>query len=188
MIGRTVMAWALCASALAYNPAPTEILSRMETALRRADPVQARVIRRDAEGMILEETVLTVPAKAEEAPEVSPALGIPFASLTMPAEAVERLLPSLFAESTTVALDRIDGTVCYLIEGEGERMWVSKGDLLPLRIETSAPEMPGTAYLYLNMVSLSETVRYPARTEVWRDGELILVEELQPAPADTTRP
>jgi hypothetical protein len=87
-----------------------------------------------------------------------------------------------------VALGRLNGKVCYILEGEDERLWISKNELLPLKIEILSEKRLGTAYLYLDMVKLSEKIRYPSRTEVWRDGELILVERLLPAAASTDGP
>ena len=50
MILRSLLAWTLGAFALSYTPTAPEILSKMEAALRRTDPVEARVLRERPDG------------------------------------------------------------------------------------------------------------------------------------------
>ena len=173
---------------LAYTPTAPEILSRMETALRRVEPVQVRVVREEPDGDVLEETILTVPGKSGSTESLRAAIDLPYILITLPTEELIETIPSVALEDTEVTLGRLDGKVCYILVGRYERLWISKGELLPLKIEVLSEEKPGTVYLYLDMVNLSEKVRYPSRTEVWRDGELVLVERLLPATASTDRP
>jgi hypothetical protein len=108
--------------------------------------------------------------------------------MTLPAEKLAAILPTLASEDTSVALGRLGGKVCYILAGEDEKLWISKDEYLPLKIEVLSEKRLGTAYLYLDMVKLSEQVQYPSRTEVWRNGELVLVERLLPATASTQGP
>lgn len=188
MILRSLLTWTLGAIALAYTPNAPEILSRMEAVLRRVDPVQARVVREDPGGEILEEAVLTVPGKSGSTESMRAAMDLPYILITLPTEELIEVIPTVALEDTPVTLGRLDGNVCYILEGENERLWISKGDLLPLKIEILSEEKRWTVYLYLDMVNLSEKVRYPSRTEVWSEGELVLVERLLPSTASTDRP
>lgn len=188
MILRSLLAWTLGAIAIAYTPTAPEILSRMEATLRRADPVEARVVREGPDGKVLEEVVLAVPGKPGSMMSLQAALDLPYILVTLPTEELTEILPTVASEDASVALGRLDGKVCYILEGKNERLWISKGELLPLKIEFLSEKWLGTAYLYLDMVKLSEKVRYPSRTEVWRDGELVLVERLIPATASTDKP
>ena len=188
MILRSLLAWTLGAVALAYTPTAPEILSKMEATLRRADPVEVRVVREEPDGKVLEEVVLVVPGKPGSIKTLQAALDLPYTLITLPTEELIEVLPTVASEDASVALGRLDGKICYILEGEDERLWISKGELLPLKIEILSEKWLGTAYLYLDMVKLSEKVRYPSRTEVWRDGELVLVERLLPATASTDEP
>lgn len=188
MILRSVLAWTLGMVALAYSPTAPEILSKMEAALRRVDPVEARVVREKPDGKVLEEVVLTVPGKSGSMEDLQTTLDLPYTLITLPTEELIEILPTVASEDVPVTLGRLGGKICYILEGEKERLWISKGELLPLKIEVRSEKRLGTTYLYLDMVNLSEKVQYPSRTEVWRDGELILVERLLPATASTDGP
>jgi len=188
VIPRSLLAWTLGMIALAYTPTAPEILTKMEATLRRVTPVEARVVIEDPTGKVLEEIVMTIPGKPGSIVSLQGVIDLPYALLTLPTEEVTGVLPSLASEDTIVALGRLDGKVCYILEGGSERLWISKGGLIPLKIEILSEKQLETAYLYLDMVNLSEKIQYPSRTEVWRDGELILVERLLPATASTDGP
>ena len=188
MIFRTLLTWTLGAAALAYTPTAPEILLKMATMLRKAEPVEARVVREDPKGDIFEEVLLTVPGRAGSTKSLQAALDLPYALITLPAEELMEIFPSIATSNALVNLGRLEGKVCYILEGKDERMWVSKDALVPLKIEILSKKRLGTQYLYLDMVKLSENAHYPSRTEVWRDGELILVERLLPAIASTQKP
>lgn len=182
------MVWTLGAVALAYTPTAPEILLKMTATLRRADPVEVRVIRESPDGDIFEELLLTVPGKAGTGEDLETALDLPYVSITLPAEELSEILPSVASDDAEVALGRFNGEVCYILEGKYEKIWVSKVGLLPLRIEVLSEKRLGTDYLYLDMIKLSDKVYYPSRTEVWRAGELILVERMLPATATSISP
>jgi len=188
VILRSLLAWTLGAAALAYTPTAPEILTKMEAALRRVDQVEARVVREGADGKVLEEAVLAVPGDSGSTETLQAALDRPYTLITLPPVVLTLALHEVASADTTVTLGRLDGVVCYILEGKEERLWISKGELLPRKIEVLSENRLGTAYLYLNMVKLSEKVQYPSRTEVWRDGELVLVERLLPAIAATDEP
>lgn len=190
MILRTLMIWTLGATALAYTPSAPEILSKMAVTLRRAQPVEVRVKREIPDVEVVEELLLVVPGRpgSTEKLQTVADLPYPYALLTLPAEELASVLPAVASEKATVALGRLDGKVCYILVGSDARMWISKVDLLPLKIEVAPDGSPVNTYLYLDMIDLSEKVRYPSRTEVWRDDELILVERMIPATASTDTP
>ena len=74
-------------------------------------------------------------------------------------EELADILPGIASDRSSVALGRLQGQICYILEGERERMWVSKAGLFPMKIEDLSEERLGTSYLYLDMVNLSEKVR-----------------------------
>ncbi len=188
MILRSLLAWTLGAVAIAYTPTAPEILSKMEATLRRVVPVEVRVVREGPDGKVLEEVILAVPGKPGSAGSLQTTLDLPYTLITLPTEELTEILPTVVSEDASVVLGRLDGKVCYILVGEDERLWISKGELLPLKVEVLSEKRMGTTYLYLDMVKLSEKVQYPSRTEVWRDGELVLVERLLPAAASTDGP
>jgi len=188
VILRSLLAWTLGAAALAYTPTAPEILSKMETTLRRASPVEATVVRERPDGEVIEEAVLTVPGNPGSTESLQAALDLPYALLTLPTEEIIEIFPTITSKSALVNLGRLDGKVCYILEGKDERLWISKGELLPLKIEILSNNRLGTSYLYLNMVKLSEKIQYPSRTEVWQGDELVLVERLLPATASSDGP
>ena len=188
MIWRSLLIWTLGAAAFAYTPTAPEILSRMAAAVRRADPVEARVVREGPDGKVIEEALVVVPGNSGGTRSLQAVLDLPYTMITLPVEELGHALPSVVSEDTSVALGRLGGRVCYILEGKEARLWVSKGELLPVKVEVLTQKRVGTAYLYLDMVNLSENVSYPSRTEVWRNGELVLVERLLPATAATDRP
>ncbi len=188
MIFRTVTASLLGAMVIAYTPSAAEILSRMEAVLRRVDPVQARVVRMTPDDAIVEETTVSLPAEAGVSRPPDQGLDLPFSLMTLPPEDLVSLFPGITGEGSRVTLGRFEGAVCYILEGGGTRLWISKEDYLPVRSQFPPGARKGTDYRYRDMVQLSEKVRYPGRTEVWRNGDLLMVEELRPSPADTGHP
>lgn len=183
-----LLAWSLGAITLAYSPAAPEILLKMEAALRRVDPVQVRVVRESPEGKTVEEAILTVPGKAGSTEILQRVLDLPYVLMTLPGEELAESIPTAASEEAKVTLGRVDGKICYILEGRDERLWIGKNDLIPFKIEVLAEKRMGTRYLYLDMIQLSDEVFYPSRTEVWRGGELILVERLIPAVASSEGP
>jgi hypothetical protein len=173
---------------LAFTPTAPEILSKMTATLRRVDAVEARVVRERPDGEILEEKLLTVPVKPGTIQATQEILDLPYSVTTLPAGELSKMLPGLDSEDTPVTLGRLNGKVCYILNGRNERLWISKGDLLPRKIEILGGDRLGSVYLYLDMIQLSPKVPYPSRTEVWQGGELILVERLLPASASNREP
>lgn len=188
MIFRPLLAWTISAAVLAYTPTAQEILLKMSATLRKTPPVETKVIREDPDGDFIEEVLLTVPGRAGSTKNLKASLDLPYAMITLPAEELREIFPSIASTEAMVNLGRLNGKVCYILEGKDERLWVSKNDLIPLKVEILSEKRLGTHYLYLNMVKLSEKAYYPSRTEVWRDGELILVERLVPAATSTEEP
>jgi len=188
VIWRSLLIWTLGTAAFAYTPTAPEILSRMAAAVRRADPVEARVVREGPDGKVIEKALIVVPGHSDTTRSLQAVLDLPYNMMILPVEELSHALPSVMSEDASVSLGRLGGRVCYILEGKEARLWVSKGDLLPLKVEVLTRKRLGTAYLYLEMVNLSENVSYPSRTEVWRDGELVLVERLLPATAATEGP
>ncbi len=200
MITRLVLPWLLL-PVLAYTPTAPEILNRMEATLGRAKPVQVQLIREDPGGKMLEEKTETIPADGLEA-AASSYLDVPFALFTGSKESLADAWPFLTREETPVLLDRISGAVCYLLEGNNVRLWIDKATFAPLRIEirtpspdslTGSPTGSSTGSSlkvtdYLEMINISEKVRYPARTEVHQDDTLLIVERILPATAGSEGP
>ena len=182
-----MLAWTLGVITLAYSPTAPDILTKMEAVLRRVDTVEVRVVREEPDGTVLDEVVLPVPGKPGSSDSLRAIFGFPYTLLTLPTEELTEIL-TVTSEDTSVSLGRLNGEVCYILEGEDERLWISKGKLLPLKIEILSEKRPATSYLYLDMVKLSKKVQYPSRTEVWRNDELVLVERLLPATASTDEP
>jgi len=185
---RMLMTWALGAAVLAFTPSAPEILSKMTATLRKAEAVEARAVREKPEGQVLEELLLVFPAKPGSREKLQAVLDLPYTLMGLPAEELTESLPTVASQDASVTLGRLDGKVCYIIEGRDERLWITKGEFMPLKIEVFTDKRLGTLYLYLDMVQLSEKVWYPSRTEVWRGSELVLVERLLPATASTDIP
>jgi hypothetical protein len=160
----------------------------MVATARRAEPVETRVVREGPDGRIIEEVLLVVPGRPDSKPSNQTILDLPYTLITHSTEELGNTLPTVASEDASVALGRLDGKFCYILEGKDARLWISKGELWPLKIEVLSEKRLGTDYLYLDMVNLSEKVNYPSRTEVWRHGELVLVERLLPAAAATDAP
>lgn len=215
MISRLVLPWLLL-PILAYTPTAPEILNRMEGVLGRARPVQVQLIREGPEGKVLEEKTETIPARVDGA-AASSVLETPFALFTGSKESLAAAWPFLADEGTPVILDRLSGTVCYRMEGNGVKLWINKSTFEPVRVEVSTPNSPPNSSLgsspedspvnsagsladndptgssvmltnYLDMINISKKVRYPARTEVQKDNALIIVERILPATAGTEGP
>ena len=173
---------------LAYNPSVKEILSRMETMLRRSDPVLLQVIRETPDASRQHEIQVTVPADLPEDAAADDDVLIPFSSLTLPLDTPVNALPSLFDEDAIVKLDRFGGTICYLLEGRSERLWLRKNDLVPLKVESLSAFGKKMTYVYLDHANISEKSVYPSRTEILQDESLVMVEHLVPARARPDQP
>jgi hypothetical protein len=159
----------------------------MEAALGRAKPAEVQLVRENGKGELLEEITETIPAQSAEA-AASSYLHVPYALFTGSKESLAGAWPFLAREETPVELDRISGTVCYLLEGDNIRLWIDKSNFSPLRIELVTQEGASTITEYMEMIHISEKVRYPARTEVHQDGELLIVERVLPATAGSEGP
>ncbi|MDF1536999.1 MAG: hypothetical protein P1S46_10980 [bacterium] len=186
MIARFVFPW-LMLPVLTYTLTAPEILNRVEAALARAEAIQVQLIMEDPDGNVLEERTVTIPSRSAGT-DASSFPGVPYSRFTGSKEALAASWPFLTLEETPVTLDRLSGTVCYLVKGNGVRLWLDKGTYIPLRIETLSEDSSSTITDYLDMVHVSEKVRYPARTEVRRDGSLLIVERILPAAAGTEGP
>jgi outer membrane lipoprotein-sorting protein len=185
---RPLIIWTVGAAVLAFTPSAPEILTKMATTLEKVDAVQARVVRERPDGEVIEEALLTLPVKSGTFKGSGEILDLSYPLVSLPTEKLSRLLPGIYSEDAHVSLGRFEGKVCYILSGSNERLWVTKGDLTPRKIEILGAGRLGTLYLYLDMVQLSPKIPYPSRTEVWRGEELILVERLIPASASTREP
>lgn len=188
MYPRTLVLWLIPSLCLAYNPPVFEILSRMETALRKPDPLVVDIIRETPDGSVLHEGFIRIPAESPEETAVQEEFALPFSLLTLPKDDVLEVFSSLSDNNASVSLDRYEGSVCYLLEGASQRLWLRKKDLVPLRAESLKGSGEWTVYLYFDLTSLSNDLFYPARTEVQRSGSLLMVERLIPAVAATDQP
>jgi hypothetical protein len=78
--------------------------------------------------------------------------------------------------------------ICYLIEGDRVRIWLRKDDFMPVKSEILTHKRTWTASLYLKIVSVANNLPYPARTEISRDGALLMIERLVTDIKDNTTP
>ena len=173
---------------LAYNPSASDILSRMETVLRRSEPVMLQVVRETPDASLQSEHRIRVPANLLEEAAADDDVPIPFSSLTLPLDEVANTLPSLFDDDVVITLDRFKGFICYLLEGSSEKIWLRKSDFIPLKVETLSSFDEKITHVYMGFVDISEKNVYPSRTEILLDGSLVMVERLAPARAGTDEP
>jgi len=185
---RTMILWIVPSLCLAYHPSAGEILASMQRELRRPEPVVIQIHRETPSGLVQGEHSIRVPANSREDAAVYPDFLFPFSCLTLPED---KLLPELkpFSDGTpSVKLARFDGCVCYLLEGQGGKIWLRKEDFVPLKIESLSHSGVRTTYIYMDFVDISEEAVYPSRTEVYQNGSLISVEHLSPVRADSAVP
>ena len=184
----TLVLWLIPSLCLSYNPPVMEVLSRMETVLRKTDPLVVDVIHETPDGSVIREGSIRIPATYPEDTDIHEEFALTFSLLTLPKDDFLNVFSSMSDSSATVSLDRYEGFICYLLEGSGLRLWLRKDDLVPLRAESLSDSGEWTAYLYLDLTNLSEGLLYPARTEVQRDGSLLTVERLIHAAATSDKP
>ena len=180
--------WLISPLFLAYNPPVEEIVSRMETALRRSDPVILKVVRETPDASLRSELQIKIPADSVQDSAADPAALFPFSSLTLPAEELPGLLPSLYDGNASVRLARFQGFICFVLEGRTERLWLRKTDYIPLKVELLPAFGGWTTSVYLDLINVSKKAVYPSRTETLQNGTLVMVERLIPAGAGTVQP
>jgi len=172
----------------AYIPPAAELIERMSSHFQRVKTVQVSVALEDVEGHLLQDKLVTVPMRPGDEPVGRPAAllagYLPFPFLTDGARDLQSILPSLFAGDSNVNYVRLDGTICYLVEGRGTRLWIRKKDLYPLRAEVLMETGRWVTCLYLNPVLLTKGMSYPSRTEVRIDGNLEYIERLSSSKPD----
>lgn len=165
-----------------YSPPAVDLLGKMEAAWQKIKPIQIHVVLETPEGRLLEENMVSVPLWLEPESfsrrDILKAGYLPFAYLTSNSDILNRLLPSLRLDDAKVRLARIDDVVCFVVEGSGARLWLRKDDLFPLRSEILMDNGQWVSCYYLDPVQVSGKVAYPGRTEVAREGELVLIERL----------
>jgi hypothetical protein len=188
MYARALILWFVPSLCLAYNPSAMEILSLMETALRKPDPVVVQIVRETPEGTWQREHSVRIPADSPETTAADQDFPFPFSFLTLPTDNVLSALKSIADGNGSVKLDRFEGSVCYLLEGRGERLWLRKRDFIPLKLESLSAPGEWTAYIYSDLISISGEAVYPSRTEVRRNGSLVVVERVIPARATPDEP
>jgi len=188
MLPRTVILWLIPLLGLAYTPPPQEILSRMETTLRNSAPVVVDIVRENPDGAVIRERSIRIPAESRADLGVTSGQEISFSLFTLPKEEMVHSLGSLFSAGVPVSLVRIRGSVCYYLDGGRERLWLRKSDFTPVKTEIFSPDGGQVTCLYLDFISLSDHLRYPSRTEVYRDGDIAFVERLVSPSGDTDLP
>ena len=188
MLPRALILWLVPLLGLAFTPPPQEILSRMETTLRNSAPLVVDIIREDPEGTVIREHSMRIPAESREDLGVNPGQAISFSLFTLPKDEIIHGLGSLFSAGVPVSLVRIRESICYYLDGGRERLWLRKRDFVPLKAEILSPDGARITCVYLDFISLSEHLRYPARTEVYRDDIIVFVERVVSPPGDTEQP
>jgi len=188
MLPRALFLWLIPVLSLAYNPPAHEILSRMETTLRNSGPLVVDIVREAPDGSVILKRSLKIPAESRSDLAPEPEYAIPFSLFTLPKDEMMDDLGSLFTADVSVSLDRIRGSVCYYLDGGGERLWLRKIDFIPLKAEVLSSFGERITCFYLDFTALSERLSYPARVEVYRDGSILFVEQIVSPPADVDQP
>ena len=182
----------------AYSPPADLLLKKMAGLWDKAAPVQVNLILETGDGKLIEEASPVLPLRKEEGTggdDVSAEVDVfrrggyvPFHLLTVePDFLFGSLRTELLGEEPSVRLDRIDSVICYYIEGPRLRLWLRKSDLMPVKSGILARTGIWTISRYLDMTQVGSRLPYPARTEVSRGGEIVMVERLArhtAAPAD----
>jgi hypothetical protein len=160
----------------------------MEAVLRKPDSLVVETIREEPDGSVPYEVTVRIPADSPEDIVLQESFAFPFSIFTLPRDDVLDVFNSLSDDDASVSLDRYEGSVCYVLEGTGEKLYLRKNDLVPIRAESLSVSGEWTVFLYLDLTSLSDDALYPARTEVHRGGSLLMVERLIPASAASVQP
>ena len=64
MLPHALILWLVPLLGLAYTPPPHEILSRMETTLRKSVPVEVDIVREDPKGAVIGVHSMRIPAES----------------------------------------------------------------------------------------------------------------------------
>ncbi len=177
----------------AYSPPADKLLSDMAKLWNKARPAAVRLVLETADGNELGEISATLPLRGEDViPEVD-LFGqggyLPFHLLTVDKDTLFGTLRTrILGENPSVRLDRLDTVICYLIEGDRVRIWLRKEDFMPVKSEILTHKRTWTASLYLEIASVANNLPYPARTEISRNGELLMIERLATDNKDDTTP
>ncbi|MEE8546985.1 MAG: hypothetical protein V3S63_02655 [bacterium] len=177
----------------AYSPPADKLLSDMAKLWNRARPATVNLVLETADAKELGEVSTILPLRGEDViPEVD-LFGqggyLPFHLFTVDKDSLFGTLRTrLLGENPSVRLDRLDTVICYLIEGDRVRIWLRKDDFMPVKSEILTHKRTWTASLYLKTVSVANNLPYPARTEISRDGALLMIERLVTDIKDNTTP
>ncbi len=177
----------------AYSPPADELLKDMAKLWDKARPASVNLVLETADGEELGKVSATLPLRGKDViPEVD-LFGqggyLPFHLLTVDKDSLFGTLRTrILGENPSVRLDRLDSVISYLIEGDRVHLWLRKDDLMPLKSEILTQKKTWTAALYLETVSIGSNLPYPARTEISRDGELLMIERLATDTEDDTTP
>jgi len=177
----------------AYSPPADELLKGMAKLWDKARPAAVNLVLETADGKELGKVSATLPLRGMDViPEVD-LFGqggyLPFHLLTVDKDSLFGALRTrILGENPSVRLDRLDSVISYLIEGDRVHLWLRKDDLMPLKSEILIQKKTWTSALYLETVSLGSNLSYPARTEISRDGELLMIERLSTDIEDDTTP
>jgi hypothetical protein len=177
---------------LAYLPAAPELMDRMHTSQwRRANPVEIRVQLVDSQGATREERAINYPQLGEAPATVEKDLSsfyfYSYPRLSTETETLSAHFPSLFRNDASVKLTRLDRTICYLIEGQGIRLWLRKDDYLPLRLSRLGEDGSWISASYLQPINVSGRLVYPSVTEIRHGDDLIFLEKLVRPVDETSR-
>ncbi len=177
----------------AYSPPADELLKGMAKLWDKARPAAVNLVLETTDGKELGKVSATLPLRGMDViPEVD-LFGqggyLPFHLLTVDKDSLFGALRTrILGENPSVRLDRLDSVISYLIEGDRVHLWLRKDDLMPLKSEILIQKKTWTSALYLETVSLGSNLSYPARTEISRDGELLMIERLSTDIEDDTTP
>ncbi len=177
----------------AYSPPADELLKDMAKLWNKARPSAVSLVLETADAKELGEVSAILPLRGDDViPEVD-LFGqggyLPFHLLTVDKDSLFGTLRTrILGENPSVRLDRLDTVICYLIEGNRVRIWLRKNDFMPVKSEILTHKRTWTASLYLETVSVANNLPYPARTEISRNGELLMIERLATDIKDNTTP
>ncbi|MFV1957017.1 MAG: hypothetical protein ACC669_04630 [bacterium] len=177
----------------AYSPPADELLKDMAKLWDKARPASVNLVLETADGEELGKVSATLPLRGKDViPEVD-LFGqggyLPFHLLTVDKDSLFGTLRTrILGENPSVRLDRLDSVISYLIEGDRVHLWLRKDDLMPVKSEILTQKKSWTTALYLETVSVGNNLPYPARTEISRDGELLMIERLSTDIEDDTTP
>ncbi len=183
----------------AYTPPADLLLERMARLWANATPVEVNLVLETDRGKQIGEASTVLPLRIEEGAETAEFSTevdvfyhggyVPFHLLTVEAEQLfGSLRADLLGENPAVRLDRIDSIICYYIEGARIRLWLRKSDLMPLKAGIRSRTGAWTESRYLEIADIGRRLPYPARTEVFGNTELVMVERLSLDTAEPDQP